>query len=86
MIVKETGGETRLTFGLKEWLAIGAILVSSAYYQSTTRSIAVQNRDDIQKVAKSLREATTQLNQLIRVDERLKSLEAWRDRQRGGVD
>ena len=77
----ETSGERfRMTFGVKEWIAIVSVSISIAWFCWDTRDAVSENRQDIDRIAGAMEKITNSLDQLIRLDERVKAVEARIDR------
>lgn len=69
-----------MNFGVKEWVAVGTVVLSVAWFHWDTRGAVSQNRKDINRIAGALEKTADSLDELVRLDERLKAVEAQVDR------
>ena len=81
MRIESSGEKFRMTFGVKEWIAVASVLTSIAWFCWDTRGAVSENRKDIDRIAAALEKITDSLDELVRLDERVKALEARLDRE-----
>lgn len=74
MIMDSDSNSTKVTFGVKEWVAIGTVVVAIISSQFDLRHRTRANEGNIERASKSIEHIVIRLDKIIRTEEQIKAL------------